>query len=164
MAVSSGVKARSDDVGASYRTWGLRDGDECNQYLGFVPIREGLAIALPNLYQQKHSTIELIDKRKSGRFSLISVLLVDPDPRPIVSTSTVAPQQRDWILGELIRSMDKRFPDELLVRIVDEVEGLLTNEEADKYQEEMTKEREQFHNTNNERYFALPFHCLNLHA
>jgi hypothetical protein len=162
MAVNCGVNARGDDV-AAYRTWGLRDGDESNQYLGHVEIREGLAVGFPNLYQQRHSPVELVDKNRPGRFTLVSIMLVDPDAPLILSTSTVPPQQREWILGVLARSIDERLPMELLIRIVDEVDGLLSEDETNRYQEEMSREREQFQKTNNERYFSLPFrYHLNL--
>lgn len=157
MAVNSQVDVRGNDTGASYRTWGLRYGDACNQYLGFVPIREGLAVAFPNLYQQKNATVELDDPDNIGRFSAISVYLVDPDARPIISTSHVSPQQKDWILRELQRTIDARFPSELLERISSEVEGLWTEEDAENYRREMSAERDHFNYRNNEAYFSLPF-------
>ena len=162
MAVSPHVKASRDDASAVYRTWGLHDGDECNQYLGFVPIREGLAVIFPNLYQHKQSPVKLVDENMCGRLVCVSMLLVDPDAHPIPSTSDVPPQQREWILHELVRSMDERFPFELIERIINEVDGLLSQDEADEYQSKMTQERERFNKSNNEKFFALPFHLQNL--
>ncbi|KAF5357430.1 hypothetical protein D9757_013333 [Collybiopsis confluens] len=53
MAVSYPRGFNAGDIGATMRTWGLRDGDSCHAYIGSIPIREGLAIVFPNIYQHR---------------------------------------------------------------------------------------------------------------
>ncbi|KAH8117208.1 hypothetical protein DFH11DRAFT_988750 [Phellopilus nigrolimitatus] len=157
MAVTSPSNFVPHDVGATLRTWGLQSGDGCNQHLGSVPLRSGLSIAFPNIYQHRIRHVQLREDCKEGRFTVVEFYLVDPDMPPIISTADVAPQQRDWIYLALESSVDRRLPPELLERIVDMVDNVLTDEEADKYRVEMETERVLFTADNTERYFSLPF-------
>ncbi|EJD05709.1 uncharacterized protein FOMMEDRAFT_77890 [Fomitiporia mediterranea MF3/22] len=157
MAITSPTDFLPHDVGATLRTWGLQSGDECNQDIGSVPLRNGLAIAFPNFYQHCIRGIQLRNGCEKGRITVLELYLVDPDVPPIVSTADVAPQQRDWILRALADSVDRRLPQEVLEKIVDMVEGVFSDEEAEKYRAEITQEREVFRTVNDRNYFCLPF-------
>lgn len=157
MAVTSPRGFSAGDVGATYRTWGMRDGDACNQLLGSVTIRAGLGIAFPNIYQHRMTAMRLAEPSQTGRFTALSFFLVDPDAPPIISTAHVPPQQPAWIHRALETSLDKRLPTELIERIMSHVDWLLSPEEADGYALEMRKERELFYKLNDDNYFSLPF-------
>ncbi|THH10277.1 hypothetical protein EW145_g1442 [Phellinidium pouzarii] len=157
MAVTSPSNFMPHDVGATLRTWGLQSGDPCNQFIGSVPLRTGLTIAFPNIYQHRMRDIQLGEGCSNGRLAIVEFYLVDPDVPPIISTADVAPQQRDLIYRALANSIDPRLPPEVLEKIVDMVESVLFEEEAVRYHEEMLKERQNFMRVNDEKYFSLPF-------
>ena len=122
---------RPHDVGATLRTWGLQSGDECNQVIGSVRLRTGLSIAFPNIYQHCIQGVRLRKGCDEGRLAVLEFYLVDPDVPPIVSTADLAPQQRNWILRALEDSLDRRLPEEILEKIVDMVESVFSDEEAE---------------------------------
>lgn len=157
MAVTSPSDFRPFDVGATLRTWGLRSGDPCNQFLGSVSIRSGLAIAFPNIYQHRFTACRLQPGQREGRLSTIAFFLIDPDSPRVVSTADVPPQQRAWIFRVLESSLDERFPTEVIEKIVSEVDDLMTDEEANVFVEEMQRERADFTKYHDARYFSLPF-------
>ncbi|KAJ3847985.1 hypothetical protein EV368DRAFT_1760, partial [Lentinula lateritia] len=68
----------------------------CHQYIGSVPIREGLAVVFPNIYQHQLTPITVRDPSEVGKFNVLNFLLVDPDALPVISAAKVAPQQRLW--------------------------------------------------------------------
>ena len=157
MAVSFPAVFRRHDVGATLRTWGLRSGDPCHQGIGSVPIRCGLSIAFPNIYQRRLRGVRLKDGAEKGRLTAFAFFLVDPDMQRIPSTADVPPQQRDWVYRALDHSIDQRLPPEILKKIVDMVDSLLSDEEANKYQCQMHRERNTFIALNNGKYFSIPF-------
>ncbi|KAI5124308.1 hypothetical protein M0805_008916 [Coniferiporia weirii] len=157
MAVTSPSHFVPHDVGATLRTWGLQSGDACNHFLGSVPLRSGLTVAFPNIYQHRMRGVKLQEGHDEGQLTIIEFYLVDPDVPPITSTADVAPQQRDWVYRALAGSVDRRLPPEVLERIVDMVESVLSEEEAERYRTEMLKEREDFAQVHDEKYYSLPF-------
>jgi len=157
MAVTSPSHFYPYDVGATLRIWGLKDGDSCNQFLGSVPVQPGLCIAFPNIYQHRLADVQLQDPNKLGRLSVLSFLLVDPEVPPILSTSDVPPQQWTWVRDALEESLDERLPSELVQKIVNEANFLLSDEEADRYQADMDLDRNIFTIMNTATYFRLPF-------
>lgn len=162
MAVTSPSDFLPHDVGATLRTWGLQSGNECNQFIGSIPLRSGLSIAFPNFYQHRIHDVRLRDGCEKGRLTAIEYYLVDPDVPPIVSTADVAPQQRSWIYRALEDSVDPRLPPEVIEKIVNMNESLFSDEEAERYRDEMSKEREAFRQLNDRNYFCLPFSVDNL--
>lgn len=157
MATTSPSDFMPHDVGATLRTWGLQNGDECNQHIGSVRLRTGLTIAFPNIYQHRFSEISLKKGFESGRIVVVEFYLVDPDLPPIPSTADIAPQQRDWIYRALDRSLDSRLPPEVLERVLRHVESVLTDEEVKKYRNDMFAARDMFRRQNDDMYFCLPF-------
>ncbi|KAF5375214.1 hypothetical protein D9758_000496 [Tetrapyrgos nigripes] len=157
MAVTYPRGFSAGDSGATLRTWGLRDGDSSHQYIGSVPIRTGLSIVFPNIYQHRHTPLQLLDPTKDGRMTVVSFLLIDPDIPPIISTSNVAPQQKEWIREALDESLDERIPVEIVEKIMEEVEGVMEEEESWAYSEEMLRERTEFWKRNDNYHFCIPF-------
>ena len=94
MAVTMPMKFRVDDEGATSKTWGLRDRDPCNQCIGSVRVRSGLAIAFPNFYQHRVEPFELADPTRPGHRKILAFFLTDPY-QIVHSTMMVPPQQRE---------------------------------------------------------------------
>lgn len=157
MAVTSPSGFVPGDVGATTRTWAMKDGDPCHQYVGSKCITPGLCVAFPNLYQHRQSALQLLDPTKQGHQRVIAFYLVDPDVNPVISTSRVPPQQISWIAAAAEESMDKRLPVEIIERIMDAVEGKMTDVEADHYRERMLAERDGFRKMNDQYHFCVPF-------
>lgn len=161
MAVSHPRGFNAGDTGATIRTWGLRDGDSCHQYISSILIREGLAVVFPNIYQHRYTPISLIDPHKSGKFTVLSFCLVDPDIPPIISTANVAPQQKEWIRRALDEYLDVRLPVEIVEKIIDMVEGLMNREESQIHSKNVKEERTNFWKMNDNYHFCIPFDIWN---
>ncbi|KAJ4470813.1 hypothetical protein J3R30DRAFT_3530719, partial [Lentinula aciculospora] len=161
MAVSYPRGFHAGDTGATLRTWGLRDGDSCHQYIGSIPIREGLAVVFPNIYQHKFTPITLCDISKPGKFTVLSFLLVDPDILPVISTANVAPQQKAWVWKALDDCLDVKLPIEIVEKIVDMVEGLMDEQESRDHSKKLMNERATFWKLNDNYHFCIPFDVWN---
>jgi len=161
MAVTSPKNFYPGDTGATTRTWAMQDGDPCHQYIGSKPTSTGLAIAFPNIYQYRHPPFRLRNPSQDGHQRLIAFYLVDPEMKPVISTSEVPPQQKSWIKIAVEESIDTRLPVELVAKIVDLVEGKLSEDEAVHLRREMLEERENFWKQNDTAYFCLPFDIWN---
>ncbi|KAJ3512275.1 hypothetical protein NLJ89_g3614 [Agrocybe chaxingu] len=161
MAVTYPKGFSAGDAGATLRTWGIRDGDSCHQYIGEVPVRPGLGLVFPNIYQHRQTSFELRDPSKQGHMTVIRFFLVDPEIRPIVSTSVVAPQQKDWIHKALDDNLDNRLPNEVIEKILNNVEGLMDESEADSYKKELLEARKRFTRASNSYHFCIPFDIWN---
>jgi len=150
------------DTGATVRTWGLQDGDPCHQHVGGVCLRPGLAVVFPNIYQHRLAPFQLQSPSFPGRLTILSFYISDPDVFPITSTKIVSPQQEDWIKKALWESqVGKKLPPELLEHIISEVDGLMTEEEACRYREELGEVREAFRKANDDYHFCIPFDVWN---
>ncbi|KIM47728.1 hypothetical protein M413DRAFT_439404 [Hebeloma cylindrosporum] len=161
MAVTYPRGFSAGDTGATLRTWGIRDGDSCHQYIGGVSIREGLSVVFPNIYQHSMTPFTLGDPTKAGHLTAVWFFLIDPDIKPIISTSLVGPQQKEWIGKALDDNLDTRLPNELIEKILDNVDGLMSQEEARDYKEQLVQESEQFTQASNSYHFCIPFDIWN---
>lgn len=151
MAVSYPRQFIAGDTGATLRTWGLNDGDGCQQYVGSVPVarppspasppssseptpstvqdttppstHSTASIAFPNIYQSQLTPFRLLDPSQDGRITVVSFLLADPDIRPLVSTSNVPPQQSTWVRDALYDALTDKLPGELIEAVWSEVLG-----------------------------------------
>ena len=159
MPVCSPKSFMPGDEGATTRTWGLRDGAACTQRLGGKTLREGFSIAFPNIYQHRIGPSCLVDATKPGFATILGLYLVDPDIDDITvpSALTVPPQQKSWMQDAVESSLDIRIPNEVVEKIVEQVEGVMTDEEARAYAREMRREREIFWNRHNQYWCCLPF-------
>jgi hypothetical protein len=161
MAVTYPRGFSAGDTGATLRTWGLRDGDSCHQHIGHVPIRSGLSIVFPNIYQHRQTSFGLLDPSRKGYLKVVKFFLVDPDITPVMSTAQVAPQQYEGRSAALFDTLSSRLPTELIQQILDKVEGLMTGEEALEYKRRFEDAIEQFTQANNSYHFCIPFDIWN---
>jgi len=157
MAVTYPRGFMAGDTGATLRTWGLRDGDACHQYVGARPVQTGLALTFPNIYQHRQSSFTLLDPTKPGRQMLISFFLVDPEVQGVLGTAEVAPQQREWVRRAVDEAVDPRVPGEVVEQIVDGMEGVMDVCEAEGYARELREVRERFREANDLCHFCIPF-------
>lgn len=161
MAVTYPRGFSAGDTGATLRTWGLSDGDACHQYIGETPLRTGLSLVFPNIYQHRQTAFKLVDPTREGRLTLLMFHLIDPDIQPVVSTASVAPQQKDWIRGALEKVLHPRLPIELIHEIFSHVEGLMDLEEAEDYRKAFLDVQANFRQANNNYHFCIPFDVWN---
>lgn len=138
------------------KTWGMQTGDPCHQYIGSVPIRQGLCIAFPNIYQYRLTPFSLVDPSKEGHQRIIGLYLVDPSIAPLASTQRVPPQQKTWTRLGLEKGTRGIFAVELVDQVLDEVDGLMDMDEAVKCRERMVKERTRLSELNDVQHFNLP--------
>lgn len=157
MAVTCPRGFIAGDSGAALRAWGVRDGDSCHQYIGDVPLRPGLSLVFPNIYQHRQTAFSLADPTKEGHITLVWFFLIDPEIEPIISTAVVAPQQKEWIHKALDENLDSRLPNEIIDKILEYAEGLMTVEEAYNHKDQLMADRRRFIQENNSHHFCLPF-------
>lgn len=164
MAVTAPRDFRRGDVGATMRTWGLAHQAACNQHLGSVSLRTNTAVAFPNIYQHRFSGTHLKDHTKDGSMTIVSLYLVDPDldgcPGPEHMTPTTAeipPQQKEWMRCAVEKYIDIRLPYEIVDLIVNLVDGMMTENQAQMYAQEMREERQRFWKEHDRARFCLPF-------
>lgn len=166
MAVCHPKEWESEDVGGTWRTWGLHHSSPCHQHLGSVELRAGLGVAFPNIYQHRLEHATPIDRSEAASMTLLGIYLVDPDLTQdealggdtlTPTTSQVPPQQKEWMKNAVEEHIDPRLPNEIVEQIVAEFEGVMTQEEASAYAEEMRLERERFRTLHDQYWFCLPF-------
>jgi hypothetical protein len=138
------------------KTWGLQTGNPCHQYIGAVPLRQGMGIAFPNIYQYHLTPFSLTDPLKEGHQRIIGLYLVDPSDAPLASTQRVPPQQKSWTRLSLETRTRGIFPVELIDKVLDEVAGVMDIDEALKCREMMVKERTRLAALNDIQYFNIP--------
>lgn len=130
------------------------------QDLGSVQTKADRCIAFPNIYQHCVAPFSLVDKTRAGHRKILALFLVDPGAT-IVSTSNVAPQQKDVLLQTLVASEGRlsKLPPELLQLVVDADEHTMTRAEAFAYREELMDERTMFVASNNasDGYFGMTY-------
>ncbi|KAG2136506.1 uncharacterized protein EDB93DRAFT_781003 [Suillus bovinus] len=138
------------------KTWGLQTRKPCHQYIGAVPIQEGLCIAYPNIYQYHITPFSLADPSKEGHQRIIGLYLVDPSIAPLASTQRVPPQQKTWTRLGLEKGTRGIFAVELVDKVLDEVDGVMDMDEAVKYRNSMVKERTRLSVLNDVQRFNIP--------
>ncbi|OCH90551.1 hypothetical protein OBBRIDRAFT_793213 [Obba rivulosa] len=166
MAVSHPKEWQSEDVGGIWRTWGLQPLFPCHQTLGSVELRPGLGVAFPNIYQHRLDHASPVDRSKVASMTLLGLFLVDPDlvkneelhdEELTPSTSQVPPQQKEWMKNAVEEHINIRLPNEVVEQIIEEVEGVMVEEEVYSLAEEMRHERERFRTLHDQYWFCLPF-------
>ncbi|KAI0964096.1 hypothetical protein AcW1_000997 [Taiwanofungus camphoratus] len=154
------------DTGATIRTWGLDHLSPCNQHLGSVPMSPGLGVAFPNIYQHRLTSTCLENPHSEGSMTILGLYLMDPDLADgssgsgwdlTPSTESVPPQQKEWIKRAVEESIDIRLPVEIVEQIINNVEGVMSEQEAEAFAREMREERELFWQAHDTYRFCLPF-------
>jgi hypothetical protein len=128
----------------------------CHQYIGAVPIHQGLCIAYPNIYQYHITPFSLVDPSREGHQRIVALYLVDPCTAPLASTQRVPPQQKAWTRLGLEKGTRGIFAVELVDKVLDEVDGLMDMDEAARYRERMVKERTRLSVLNDVQRFNTP--------
>lgn len=84
-----------DDTTSIRRAFGIDADGDVMQNIGQVDTRPGRALFFPNVFQHRVSPFRLHDTNRNGHRKILALFLVDP-AIPIISTSRVPPQRRDW--------------------------------------------------------------------
>ena len=115
-----------------------------NNVVGAVETLQDRCIAFPNIYQHRVSPFRLEDPTKPGHRKILALFLVDPNIKPIPSTTTVPPQQAAWQVKELAscsaNSSISKLPNEILDMIENEP-GLMNVHEAKELRLQLMEER-----------------------
>lgn len=145
-----------DDQGVKLM-FNLEDRRSLNQPLGSCATLPKRMLAWPNTLQHCVQPFELTDREKPGHRSIVVAFLVDPYLR-IPSTTSVPPQQREWLVMEL-RAMSRfwRLPQDCFACIVKHLEGGMSFEQAVERRERLMMERKFFVQGSNEQWFERPF-------
>ncbi|KAF8986366.1 hypothetical protein BGZ46_005551 [Entomortierella lignicola] len=147
---------QSDDKGVLLM-FGLENEEALVQYLDGIVTKQDRCIAFPNIYQHQVQPFRLEDPTKPGTRNILVFFLVDPE-RPIISTTNVPPQQKDWAGPEgLLLKVAESMPPEIFAKIDDLVGWPMGLEEAKEHRKELMKERAKFVEETNEEMFERPF-------
>ena len=127
------------------------------QGIGSLITKTHRCIAFPNSCQHQVQPFRLEDPTKPGHRKILVFFLVDPTKR-VLSTTDVAPQQREWVTEAMYHagrnSAFRKLPVELLVMISSENKGSMTRSEAEKYRDELKSERVIAVEENDRAYFG----------
>ncbi|KAG8914553.1 hypothetical protein FRC00_012512, partial [Tulasnella sp. 408] len=141
-------------------TWGIEPEGQSYQIVGRVRTSVNRCVAFPNIYQHHVSSFKLVDPTKPGHRKMVALFLVDPENR-IPSTSDLSPNQRHWIheaisetLAQHPHSKKIALPAEVIDMVLDELDNLMTLEEAQAYRLELLDEREAFMDILDEQYLV----------
>ena len=128
------------------------------QGIGDVITKTHRCVAFPNLYQHQVQPFRLEDPTKPGHRKILVFFLIDPTQR-VLSATDVAPQQREWITDAMCDAgQDSAFaklPLELLTKISDANDGVMTRLEAEKYREKLMSERVVSVEESDRAYFGM---------
>ncbi|KAG0257337.1 hypothetical protein BG011_004011 [Mortierella polycephala] len=147
---------QSDDRGCGFM-YQLANDEPLVQYLDGVNTNPDRCIAFPNIYQHQVQPFELEDPTKPGSRCILVYFLIDPE-RPVLSTTRVPPQQKDWALPQgLLQEVARKMPPEIFAQIDKLVDWPIDLEEAKMHREKLMKERKYFVKSMNETVFERPF-------
>eukprot|EP01114_Cavostelium_apophysatum_P009162 TRINITY_DN2223_c0_g1_i3.p1 TRINITY_DN2223_c0_g1~~TRINITY_DN2223_c0_g1_i3.p1 ORF type:complete len:549 (-),score=111.06 TRINITY_DN2223_c0_g1_i3:75-1721(-) len=137
--------------------YGLTNDGPLNQQLGLVETKGGRCIAFPNVLQHRVAPFELQDKTKPGHRKILVFFLVDPTIH-VLSTATVPPQQKSWLMGEVSSTeFFKNLGGDVNKEVDKYVDWPMSLEVAKEHREKLMKERKFFVKENCERLFERPF-------
>ncbi|KAF9217869.1 hypothetical protein BGZ59_008976 [Podila verticillata] len=148
--------AQGDDTGV-LAMFGLEDEEALVQNLDGIVTKQDRCIAFPNIYQHQVQPFGLADPTKPGTRKILVFFLVNPET-PILSTTHVPPQQKEWapMKGVLLQAA-RKLPAELVQEIDKHVDWPMELEEAFRHREELMKQRKYFVSSMTEEVFARPF-------
>jgi len=113
------------------------DEDTTEMDIGQVVTNEGRLLVFPNVFRHRVAPFELVDKTKPGHRKIVALFLVDPES-PIISTSSVPPQQATW--GS-IPAVDNKLPPEIAQLVYNDLGCPYPLSEAKKLRAELIEER-----------------------
>ncbi len=135
---------------------------DLNQYIGNVKTIEDLCLCFPNIYQHRVREFGLENPELPGHRKILVFFLIDPEHR-ITSTSTIPPQQFDWIKYELNKGEKEQgvlasfFPNDVISEISNKVEGPMTLEDAKKHRIDLMSERSVYTKDLSKKVFERSF-------
>lgn len=136
------MKPAQSEWEAAEALFGVRNDEPAIQELGEISTREGRLLAFPNVLQHRVKPFGLRDKTKPGHRKILAMFLVDPFI-PILSTSNVPPQRRDW-WADQVRKIPpfSDLPIEMFEQIIAGVEEFpMSWEKALEVREKLMEER-----------------------
>lgn len=149
-----------DDRSGVHAVYGMDDGDAMTLPLGSIETKQGRCVVFPNLCQHQVQPFKLLEEAEKGLRKILVFFLCDPTVQ-IVSTSSVPPQQKSWMLEPLIDAFshygEDGIPPELVEQIVDYMGWPMSEEEAKRHRAELMSERSTFVKVNGEQVFEREF-------
>ncbi|KAF9350715.1 hypothetical protein BGX26_011157 [Mortierella sp. AD094] len=142
-----------DDKGCG-AMYGLETDEPSMQYLDGIITKQDRCVAFPNIYQHQVQPFGLKDPSQPGSRSILAFFLVNPE-RPILSTTNVPPQQKEWV--PMWKKASGELPPEIVTMIGGMVDWPMDMEEAKQHRKEMMMERKYFVEKTNEKMFERPF-------
>lgn len=140
--------------------YGLQDESPLNQLIGSALTLEGRCIAFPNTLQYQVQPFGLVDPTKPGKQQICAFFLVDPNQR-IISTSSVPPQQQDWLKKELVcMQRFAQMPPDVLSNVLRWLDFPMSWNLACEYREKLMHERSLFVDQHTQDVFERPFNCI----
>ncbi|CAO3571433.1 unnamed protein product [Mortierella alpina] len=137
--------------------YGLKDEEPLVQSLDGIVTKQDRCIVFPNIFQHQVQPYSLEDPTKPGTRSILVFFLVNPE-HPILSTTHVPPQQRDWAPNKgLLAVAAEELPPEVYELIEKLVDWPIDLDEAKAHREEFMKERKYFLETASKDTFERPF-------
>ncbi len=129
------------------------------QEVGSLKTCQGRCVAFPNIYQHQVQPFGLADPAKPGHRKIVAFFLINPD-RPVPSTTTVPPQQAEWVNDIVFdeQGMGKKLPLELVDIIAGMArEGTMSREEAETVRAELMKERSLMNEDHTTKKYSIEF-------
>ncbi|KAF9100968.1 hypothetical protein BGX27_000165 [Mortierella sp. AM989] len=147
---------QSDDRGV-FEMYGLANEEALVQYLDGIVTKQDRCIAFPNIFQHQVQPFTLEDPSKPGYRSILVFFLVNPE-KPILSTTNVPPQQKDWAKPSgMLLEVQNKMPPEIFRKIDSLLDWPMDIKEAKAHREDLMKERKFFVSKTNEEMFERPF-------
>jgi hypothetical protein len=140
----------------------LSQASDLNERMGSIKTTEDLCLCFPNVYQHRVREFGLENPELPGHRKILVFFLIDPEHR-ITSTSTVPPQQSDWLKYELGKKekeqgvLSEFFPNDIVSEISRRVEGPMSLEEAKEHRIALMKERSVFTKDLSKKVFKRTF-------
>ncbi|CAI6085409.1 unnamed protein product [Clonostachys chloroleuca] len=133
------------------RTFSIDPQGSTLQNVGAVLTRPGRSLFFPNVYQHRVSSFQLADPSREGHRKILALFLVDP-AIPVLSTSSVPPQQKHWWTeASKIHTRGGRLPPELAALVADHIDFPITEDKAKQIRKELISERSVLQEDTNQR-------------
>ncbi|KAJ2452202.1 hypothetical protein GGF42_004076 [Coemansia sp. RSA 2424] len=135
-------EADDHDLDSISRVYGIDEEDVWNaeplsQEIGGVKIEDGRCLVFPSILQHKMLELKQADATRPGHCKMLTFYFVDPSIR-IPSTELVLPQQKSWLLEDLLTFEPFRSLPRLIVDgILDKIDFPFSLKEAKKFRLEM---------------------------
>ncbi|KAF3929062.1 hypothetical protein ABW20_dc0104574 [Dactylellina cionopaga] len=121
------------------------------QVIGRIKTKDKRAIAFPNIFQHQVQPFKLVNNTKPGYRKILVFFLCDPsEGHNIPTTKTVVEQQPEFRArteNVLREGPLGKLPEEVFEMVVEKLPPVVTRAEAEKYRDELMKERSIYNKT-----------------